>query len=1228
MQTTLLGLAIAFIVALLSALIGPYFVDWSRFRPQFEAEASRVLGTQVRVSGPLDARLLPTPSLQLQSVVVGGPNDRGKVRADRLAVAFSLGALMRGEWRATELTVNGLSLDLGLGQRGRLDWPASFGVPALRSLAIDRLNVTGRVALHDAASRTTLELSDIAFSGDVRALAGSVRGDGNFTWAGARYPFRISTSQGADADGTRLHLAVDRGEKGSAIDVDGVLTLRDRMPGFDGTLALGSHLAATDGKADAALPWRIVSKLKLSPTGAQFDHLEVSFGADAVALRLTGSASARFGAAPRLRGALLARQLDADRMLAKQPDAAGSMQWPTRLAGLLATIPNPPLPTELDITAEQVMLGGRPLQDIDGALRFADGTWAVARARFRAPGSTTVSLQGVARSDSSSGVRTSLDLRSADPDLLAAWIAGGAERADRLRKPLRVRGRFDIAADRIIAEDMKADIDGGSLRGRVALFARGLSGDSEFDGDLTADRLDLDAVASFLRAITPARAGWPDRAHLALTVADAVSSGRHLRPLVAKLGYDPKLVTLTELRIGSPGGTTVEGTGAFDRLTTTGKLTLTAAGAAGQLTDLLRPLAPDLVGRITSPAGFEKDAASLKLALDVGPGKAPHQARVRGALDLAMPQISGTITVAATSPAQAVRGADLAALTPSELKAHASLASPRGEALLDALDMPRIVAVSGPAKLDATIEGAWDAPMRVHATLSGADVDGELKGSVTLAQAKRAADVDLKVKRADLAPLFRIASPGAAAKDASLSSHVVLAGDTLRFSDVDARLLGTRLRGRLVLGLGDEVAVDGEFGMESLDLPQALGIALGTTGDASAPLGNGWLKGWHGRLGFQALRGVLPGGLELRPLSGVIRNDGQSLRFADMKGRIGNGEVRWGLDARPSDSGLSLNAQVRLDHVDGTALHYKSLALPAQRASMQMTLSGQGRTATGLIGTLGGSGSLTLDRMRIAGLDAGVVDAAIAASDKGEIRNDDQLRALVESKLSASDLTVDAAQIPFNLRDGRLSVSATTLNADGAKVVVSGGYDVSADQVDIRASLTPVTGDKAAGNPSVDIFSVGTPARLQTTIDVAALSSWLAIRAIDRETRRLEALERNRVPPVQAPPSPPQTGTQTAPARSGSPDDSTSNIGKPAAQSGAQPAAPPPTPDGDPRRAAPRRQPQQLRAPQASSMPAGGQHVTPLPPPIEIKPAPGATPKPRAPLAITPPAASARRPGL
>ena len=137
MQTTLLGLAIAFIIALIAALVGPYFIDWNQFRPQFETEATRVLGAPVRVGGALDARLLPTPSLRLRSVVVGGANDLGKVRADKLDVEFSLGSLMRGEWRANELTINGLSLDLGLDPQ-RADRLAGLGWNAQPRIAFDR----------------------------------------------------------------------------------------------------------------------------------------------------------------------------------------------------------------------------------------------------------------------------------------------------------------------------------------------------------------------------------------------------------------------------------------------------------------------------------------------------------------------------------------------------------------------------------------------------------------------------------------------------------------------------------------------------------------------------------------------------------------------------------------------------------------------------------------------------------------------------------------------------------------------------------------------------------------------------------------------------------------------------------------------------------------------------------------------------------------------------------
>ena len=371
MQTTLLGLAIAFIIALMAALIGPYFIDWNQFRPQFEAEATRVIGAPVRVGGELDARLLPTPSLRLRSVTVGGANDLGKIRADKLDVEFSLGSLMRGEWRADELSINGMSVDLGLDRKGRVELPASTGKFNLGSLSIDRLNLTGRIALHDAASRSTLELNDIAFSGDVRSLAGAVRGDGNFMLSGLRYPFRVSSGPSADGNGTRVHLNIDPGARALSVDLDGVLSFEARAPRFDGALVLAvpSGLKAQgDVKGDVPItPWKISAKVKADPATAKLDQLDVSYGAEERALRIAGLGDISFGASPRLHAVLSARQLDADRFAAKDNkdnSAAEPQRLLPGLRALMAGIPQAPIPTQIEFSAEQIMLGGRPVQNL------------------------------------------------------------------------------------------------------------------------------------------------------------------------------------------------------------------------------------------------------------------------------------------------------------------------------------------------------------------------------------------------------------------------------------------------------------------------------------------------------------------------------------------------------------------------------------------------------------------------------------------------------------------------------------------------------------------------------------------------------------------------------------------------------------------------------------------------------------------------------------------------
>jgi large subunit ribosomal protein L24 len=1243
-QTTLLGLAIAIIIALLAALVGPYFIDWNQFRPQFEAEATRILGAQVRVGGKLDARLLPAPSLQLRSVVVGGANDLGKVRADKLDVEFSLGALMRAQWRATELTINGMSLDLGLDPKGRIDWPASTGPFNLGSVAIDRLTLTGRVALHDAASRGTVELNDIAFSGDVRSLAGAIRGDGNFMLSSVRYPFRISSGQGPDGNGTRVHLNIDPGQRALAADLDGVLTFEARAPRFEGAVTLAVP-AGQRGTADDVPPppWRIAAKVKADTSAARLDAIEVSYGVEERALKLSGSGDIRFGASPLLHAALSARQLDADRFVAKDSvkdtikDSKGNAAEPVRvlpaLRTLLSGIPQTPIPTQIEFASEQIMLGGRPLQDIAADLAGDGKSWAIHRLEFRAPGTTRVSLNGAtAQGASPDSFKAALNVESADPDTLLTWLQGRGDLASRSQKPLRLRGDVTVSPGGFAIDAMKAEIDGGAVDGRVAVSHRAGNSGSKVDAALKAERLDLDAATAFVRSLAGPQGEWPDEAQLSLDVGRAIYAGQEMRPLFAKVRYSPKEIVVDRLKIGQPDNVMLDGGGNFDRVNATGKLALdSTATSLGQLAGAVAPFAPSIAARLHA-VGAEPGPARIKLTLDLlRSSKTTPDDRVAASatLDVDAPPLKGHIKMGASPSVAAIRSADLEALGRNEISVGARLSSEQGRALLALLGLDRAIAAGdGPAQFEGTATGAWRAPLRLKAKVWGAGLDADAEGSAEPWAPEAKASVNLRIRSADLGPLFEFRPSDTLAKDIRVFSRVSLAGNRLTFDDLDSIIAGSRLRGRVALTMGDEKNIEGEIGLDQLSLAPAFAVAIGAAGhDAAEPLGAGLTKGWRGSIAFQALRGLLPGGSELQPVSGMVKGDGQSLTFDALKGKIGGGEVTANVDARQSVNGIALNASVQLSSVDGAALRYRNLAMPRGRASMQMTLASQGRSASALTGALSGSGTVTLESAVIAGLDPRAFDVAIRASDAGQAKDDARLKQFVETALLAGTLSVASAQIPFNIRDGRIRIGATALDANGARAIVSGGYDIPADQADIRATLASASAGTATSRPEIQLFAEGTPDALNRTIDVTALSSWLAVRTIDRETRRLDAIERGEPPPPLPTPAPVAIPlpTESVPV----PATSEANPGSPPLTD----VPPPRRPLPKPRVVAPRPPlvPPVVNAPPPPPSVASQPQVAPLPPPIDVKPAPGVLKlRPRPPLSLTPQVANPppQRPAL
>src|SRR5262249_11558930 len=346
-------------------------LDWGSHRTLFEAEASRLIGVNVRVAGSIDARLLPSPRLTLHDIQIGDGSD--VIRARSLGVEFALGSLMRGEWRAAELHLVGPQIRLGLDPSGRVQAPNLAMTFKPDELSIDRLSIEdGTVVLADAASGASLTLGRAWFNGDARSLVGPVKGEGAVTVAGALYPYRLALGRVSEAGTLKLHLNVDPTDYPLNFEADGTLAIVGNAPGFDGTLGLvrpvGIGLRRPGPAAgDVTQPWRLNGKVKATAQLALMQDIEFQFGSEEQGFRLTGVADFRFGARPRFNAVLSGRQIDVDRAVSgpgaeKQAPAAVIR----RLAALGTSAFRTSLPIQLGVGIDQVTLGGNTVQNLRG----------------------------------------------------------------------------------------------------------------------------------------------------------------------------------------------------------------------------------------------------------------------------------------------------------------------------------------------------------------------------------------------------------------------------------------------------------------------------------------------------------------------------------------------------------------------------------------------------------------------------------------------------------------------------------------------------------------------------------------------------------------------------------------------------------------------------------------------------------------------------------------------
>ena len=1097
LQTTLLGIAIALIIALVAALVGPLFIDWSNYRPVIEAEAGRLVGAPVRVTGPIDGRLLPSPRLTLHDVTVGQGGNA--IRAGALDVQFALTPLMRGQWQAEDLRLANPEITVGVDASGHLRLPKfAFGF-APDALTVERLEVEGgKLIVKDASGATTLTLDHVFFNGRARSLLGPFNGSGSLVAGGDHYSLDLASGR-YGSDGIKLRIGLQPAEHPFSIASDGALTFTDGKPKFDGSLSLGPPPGMK-----SASPWHISGKLAAGANSALLQNLQVVYGADTEALKLTGSVRLDFGQAPSLTAELNTPRLDLDHMLAgtdgQHPTPAEALRKLAQGSGAAAFVS--PLPMDIGLSVDEVVLGGRSLRNVGGDFNSVDGGWNLQKLEFQAPGFSQVALSGkLAIKDNGTSFTGPAVVDATDPKLLFAWWQGReADPAGDL-KPLHLRGDVTFGTDKVAIERLQARFDDKQVTGGLIYTYAAGRAPSKLDARLKADDIDLDAAIALGKAMAAgSQVEGPQEIALKADLKHATLSGFSARDAEASLTWGRDGLRIENLSVADLGGAkfSAQGRIRFDKTGQKGSLTadLDAPDMKPVLAVLSR-LAPQTANVLT-PAAAVMSPAKLHAGFTVADGAPPSTGQV---------SLAGTLGTTKFT-VDASGKVDLHSGTLGDLRVGGRLDADNGSALVSMLRLDRVFNVaSGPGHLTFTASGPARGTMHVEAAVGAGNLAASLKGTADIV--KRSADLQVTVPHASSAFAANETVP------VSYASRAVLAGNDLSLRRIRAAVGGAKLDGNLEIKFGDINRVAGALEVDTVNAPPVIAAAIGLPSAppkaerwswSSEPFAAGVIGSVQGDVAVKAHRVELSPQLAAREVAAKLHFGAREARVDDIAGTLAGGALKGRLSFT-RDDGLQTTMTLSLTGGDATAL-FSSGARPPLGGTLgfKLEMAGNGLSPAALVGSLRGGGAVTLDNAQIAGLDPRAFDVVTHAVDQGVPIETSRVSDIVGKALESGELAVKHAKADLVVSAGQVRLNTTKTSGDSADLTMSGALDLTNGLVDGHVILS---GADIAGGARPDIYMaikgpVSAPVR---SIDVSALTGWLTLRAVDNEARKLKAAE-------------------------------------------------------------------------------------------------------------------------
>ena len=1151
MQHALLGLGIALILAIAAALAAPTYVDWDDWRPTFERQASAIVGAPVRIRGRIEATILPTPAFVLRNVEIGEPQGGTGLRAGEVRGILSLNALMRASVEAEEFVLVRPELRLVMQPGGRPLLPAAGAAAAATDLvsfarvAIDN----GSLVVANRAGEALAIFDEISASGEVNGRQGPTRIDASLRQDGHRWRVRASAGRFGDDGAGRVRMTLERAADGVSLDADGSLLFAGITPRFDGKV-----IAAKRGASGT--PWQVSANAQATEEMVSLESFELTIGADAASAEVGGQV--RF--APRrggpIDGMLTARRIDLD----SASGIDGPKTLPTALTSVrdvIAVLDGLPFRGRIGVAVDSIAAGGNTIREFSAEVALREGLLALERLDARLPGRGVLKAKG--STTGASAFSGDASLEAEDAAGLARWVLGGVGPLG--DESLRASGRVEWGNGRVAVDRLDLSLGGAKVGGKFALALGAGSQRPLVDANLTANALDLDLVAPLLETL---RSG-PSSVDVALAVdgRELRALGKSVRKVDAALSRSADAIVIDRLAIEDFDGLNVRAKG---------KVLAPAERPSGKIEfDLDAARGGGLVEIATRTVGSDAGTLVRRLLAAGGPLK------LTGTLSAA--GIAAGVDIAAKGKLSGIDASiDATFDLFSETLSDASMT-------LEAKEFGRIVSLLGftpgpPSPGDGTLEinlaksNAGTLPVSARLTVPGATIsaEGEVHQNV---EGRLEPKLAVRVDASDLRPLLAAAAraAGEAPAPAEGTARLTRTKDAFALQTIAMNIAGARVRGALTASGIDKAELGGKLSIERMVLANLLGLVIGNAADDKAF--------WPARLTPAPLAGA----------TGTLEFEVGALEVID---RLTALDTKFRLRLAPNEAALEeISANFAGGKFAGharflrgetlgfdgggklTSFEVARLLAPGTwraaargQGEITLTLAGNGPTPAALVAGLAGQGTLRLEGLEIDRLDPDAVGAVFVATEAGSPPDEVGVVAALGPALAKGPLRITRVETPLIVASGVMRTGKILTSVGRAQISGLANFDIARLAVDGTVEIEAPAPAGLTARPGATVRWRGPIAAPERGIEAAALATAITLRAMERETKRIE--ERDRALPPLTPrrsdsPAPSANAVEASIAGPSLPPPSTPEISLPASQVTLPPASQVPLPPTRPR---------------------------------------------------------------